>query len=102
MQDHLKGAGQDPAFLLNDEEDDREQVAVLRRVLELHPATLTMDELIRDMTGGRAREFSEIDAIQRAVRDLAASGLLHPPAEGEMVKPTRPALRYFELTEGGA
>jgi hypothetical protein len=52
-------------------EDDRLQVAVLPQVLELHPATLTMDELIREMTGGGSRDFGEIDAIQRAVRELA-------------------------------
>jgi hypothetical protein len=28
--------------------DDRERAAILRQVLELHPATLTMDELARE------------------------------------------------------
>jgi hypothetical protein len=60
-----------------------------------------MDELIRDMTGGGSREFSEIDPIQRAVRDLAGSGLFHRPGEDEMVRATRAAVRYFELTDGG-
>lgn len=102
MQDHPKGGEVDPAFVTNDVEDDRLQVAVLRLVLELHPATLTMDELIREMTGGGSRDFGEIDAIQRAVRELAGSGLLHRPGEEEKVRPTRTALRYFDLTGGAS
>lgn len=100
MQDHPKGADDDPAFVTNHEEDDREQAAILHRILELHPVTLTMDELIREMIGGRSREFSKIDPIQRAVGELAGSGLLHRPGEDERVQPTRPALRYFDLTGG--
>lgn len=36
MHDHPKGADDDPAITTH-EEDDREQAAVLRQVLELHP-----------------------------------------------------------------
>ncbi len=98
MQEHLKGAGEAPSTTWD--EDDREEAAVLRRVLELHPDTLTRDELVREMTGGGSREFSEFDAIQRAVRDLSAAGLLHRPGEDEAVRPTRAALRFFELSGG--
>jgi formaldehyde-activating enzyme involved in methanogenesis len=90
-----------PKCLTTDEEDKREQAAVLRRVLEIHPQTLTQDELIRDLTGG-SKEFGEIDAVQRAVRELAAAGLLHPPGADGIVRPTRAALRYFELSERAA
>ena len=100
MQDHPKGGEDDPAFVTNDVEDDRLQVAVLRLVLEFHPATLTMDELVREMTGGGTRDFSEFDAIQRGVRELAGTGLLHRPGEDEMVHPTRAAVRHSELTGG--
>lgn len=34
-------------------------------------------------------------------RDLAGSGLLHRPGEGEMVRPTRTALRFDDLWERG-
>jgi len=98
MQDHPKGAGEDPALTTNDE-DDREQAAMLRLVLEHHPATLTLDELVKEMTGGGSRAFSDFDATQRAVRDLAGSGLLHRPGEDEMVRPTRTALRFYDLWE---
>jgi hypothetical protein len=98
MQDHPKGAGEDPALITNDE-DDREQAAILRLVLEHHPATLTLDELVKEMTGGGSRTFSDFDATQRAVRDLAGSGLLHRPGEDEMVRPTRTALRFYDLWE---
>lgn len=84
-------------------EDEREQAAILRLVLELHPeAPLTQVELIRELTGGGSRAFSEFDAVQRAVRDLAGSGLLHRPGEDDMVRPTRAALRYFDLSGGAS
>ena len=97
MQDHPKGAGDGPA-ITNWEEDDREQWALLRQVLELHPTTLTRDELIRELNGGRPREFCEVDRVERAIRELAGTGLLHRPGEEEMVNPTRSALRFFELS----
>jgi len=98
MQDHPKGAGEAPSITTYDE-DEREQAAILRQVLELHPARLTIDELVREMTGGGTRDFSELDAIQRAVRDLSGSGLLHRPGEDETVRPTRAAVRLYDLWE---
>ena len=100
MQDHPKGGEDDPAFVTTHDADDREEAAVLRRVLELDPTVLTMDELVRDQTGGGTRDFAEFDATQRAVRDLAGSGLLHRPGEDETVRPTRAALRFSELIGG--
>ncbi|HEX3041036.1 MAG TPA: hypothetical protein VHP56_02985 [Solirubrobacterales bacterium] len=97
MHDHPKGAG-DPALTTHDE-DDREEAAALRLVLELHPAGLTLDELNRELTGGGSRDFSELDATRRAVRDLAGSGLLHRPGEDEVVRPTRAAVRLYDLWE---
>lgn len=91
MHDHPKGAGDGPAITTYDE-DDREQAAILRQVL-VHPATLTMDELVREMTGGGTRDFSDFDAVQRGVRELAGTGSLHRPGEDEMVHPTRAAVR---------
>jgi hypothetical protein len=84
------------------DEDEREQRAVLRFVLELYPATLTQDELLRELTGGGFPGHSESDAIWRAIRDLAASGLLHSLGEDEMLRPTRAAMRYWELTGGAS
>jgi len=98
MQDHHKGARDERAITTYDE-DDHQEAAILRQVLELHPATLTMDELVREMTGGGTREFAEFDAIQRAVRELAAGGLLHRPGEDEIVRPTRAAVRFYDLWE---
>lgn len=76
--------------------DDRDQAAVLREVLSLHPQALTLDELIREMTAA-SPEFEGRDRIERAVRDLVAVGLLH--REGERVMPTRAAARFYELEE---
>jgi hypothetical protein len=99
MQDHSKGAKADRTITTWDE-DDREQWALLRQVLELHPATLTQDELVRELNGGRPREFCEVDRVERAIRELAGTGLLHSPGEDEIVRPTRSALRFFELSGG--
>lgn len=89
-----------PKCLTTFDEDEREQGAVLRQVLELHPEALTLDELIREITAGGSREFADVDAVRRAVRDLAATGLFHRLGEDELVRPTRAAVRFFELTGG--
>jgi hypothetical protein len=88
-----------PECLTTHDEDEREEAAVLRRVVEIYPETLTQDELIRELTGGRSKAYPEADAVQRAVRDLAAAGLLHRPSEDEVVRPTRAAVRLYDLWE---
>lgn len=93
--------GADRRFRRNHEEDDVLEWAVLGLVFDFHPDAFTKDELLREMTQGGSTEFSEVDANERAVRDLAAAGLLHPLlGDGEFVRPTRAALRFFELVEG--
>lgn len=82
-------------------EDDRDQRTVLQQVLYLHPTSLMQVELGRELTGAGLLSVPDNDALDRAVRDLAGTGLLHPPCEGGMVRPTRAALRYFELSGGG-
>lgn len=82
-------------------EDDRQQAAVLRQVLEHHPDVLTRAELIREMAGASSKGFGDVDAVERAIRDLGRTGLLHLAAgEEDVVRPTRAAVRYFELTGG--
>jgi hypothetical protein len=76
--------------------DLRDQAAVLRHVLYLHPQALTLEELARELTAA-APEFTEGDRIKRAVRDLIAGGLLH--RVGDVVLPTRAAARFYELEE---
>lgn len=77
-------------------EDESVESAVLRQLLDLHPTRLTLEELLREVSGGRG-SFSEHDAIERAVRDLTAVGLLHQGEE--FVAPTRAALRFNELQD---
>jgi predicted transcriptional regulator len=79
----------------NRDEDEAVESAVLRQLLDLHPAQLTLEELRREMGGDR--EFAERDAVERAVRDLAAVGLVHRGAE--FVTPTRAALRFSDLLD---
>lgn len=77
-------------------EDAMYQRAVLELVLEVHPAQLTEVELIREATTD-AESFTRDDRIERAVRDLVRTGLLH--RSGDFVLPTRPALYVNELWE---
>jgi hypothetical protein len=77
-------------------EDEGVESAVLRQLLDLHPTQLTLSELRREM-GGAPDSFAERDALERAVRELTAAGLLHEG--GEFVVPTRAALRFDELLE---
>lgn len=77
-------------------EDESVESAVLRQLLDLHPTRLTLDELMREVAGGRGG-FAERDAVERAVRELTATGLLH--RADEFVMPTRAALRFSELLD---
>jgi len=79
----------------NEGVDVRLEAVVLQRVLDLHPAGITVDELARDLTGAKDG-FAARDGIERAIDELTRSGLLHPVADG-FVAPTRPAVRIGEL-----
>jgi hypothetical protein len=77
-------------------EDEAVESAVLQQLLDLHPTRLTLDELTREF-GARSSDFAAHDAVERAVRDLTAAGLLHRGEE--FVAPTRAALRFNELLD---
>jgi hypothetical protein len=76
-------------------QDVKDRARVLREVLDLYPETLTLDELVRELTIDSV-EFEERDRVQRAVRDLIAGGLIH--RVGDLVLPTRAAVNFHELT----
>jgi predicted transcriptional regulator len=77
-------------------EDEAVESAVLHQLLDLHPARLTLEELKRQM-GADRESFADRDALERAVRDLAAAGLLY--RQTEFVEPTRAAVRFNELLD---
>jgi hypothetical protein len=79
------------------EEDAAVEAAVLRRLLALHPVQITFAELLRELAV-EPDDFARHDAIERAVHDLAAAGLLH--RRDEFVIPSRAALRFDELLCG--
>ncbi len=79
------------------EEDAATESAVLQQVLALHPALASREELLREL-GGVEADFAQRDAIERAVRDLVAVGLLH--SDGYLVGPTQAALRFDQLVGG--
>jgi hypothetical protein len=93
--------GASQRFQTTYEEDNQLEGAVLRHVLTLHPEiTPSKEELIREMTTG-ATNASSVDAVERAVRDLAAAGLLHSlEGRSQFIRPTRAASRFCELQEG--
>ena len=77
-------------------EDAATESAVLQLALDFHPILVTLPELVRE-AGGETPSFAERDAIERAVRDLTAAGLLH--VQSSFVTPTRAALRFSELLD---
>jgi predicted transcriptional regulator len=76
-------------------EDEGIESVVLQQLLDLHPTRLTIAELRRELGGDR--DFAGRDAVERAVRELVAVGLLHRGEE--FVAPTRAALRFSELLD---
>jgi hypothetical protein len=76
-------------------EDQRDEAAVLMHVVESHPTTLRLSDLIRDLSD--PEEFAERDRIERAVRELVKGGLLFR-CEGAVL-PTRSALYASELLD---
>jgi hypothetical protein len=75
-------------------DDSAIEAAVMRQLLALYPVQLTPDEVVREVAG-EADDFALRDAVERAVRELCAAGLAH--RSGEVVLPTRAALRLDEL-----
>jgi predicted transcriptional regulator len=78
-------------------QDAATESAVLQQLLAIHPTQVTVAELVRELNGPEA-DFAERDAIARAVRDLAGVGLVH--RNGDLLTPTRAALRLAELLDG--
>jgi len=79
----------------NESQDARDQRIVLTRVLALHPTHLSLPELALEVCEDPG-DFTEGDALARAVRDLAAAGLLR--MSGRVVMPTRAALHFDSLS----
>ncbi len=70
---------------------------MLRQLLAIHPVQVTFGELLREVAD-EPTDFAQRDAVERAVRDLAAVGLLH--RNEDFVLPSRAALRFDELLGG--
>jgi hypothetical protein len=77
-------------------EDKATEAAVLRHLLALYPVQLTRKELEREVAGGNG-DFALVDAVERAVCELVAAGLVH--RNGDVVLPSRAAMRFYELLE---
>lgn len=79
-------------------QDLHDQGVVLTHVLALYPASLRLRELIAEVTAGSA-DFEPGDRYSRAVTDLIGVGLLFEV--GELIAPTRAAVRVHELAAAG-
>jgi hypothetical protein len=79
------------------DEDAMIESAVLAQLLALHPMQVTFEELLREVAG-QPEDFGQRDAVERAVRDLAAAGLVH--RGDDFVVPSRAAVRFDELLGG--
>ena len=89
MQDKAKAARSNAA------EDTLDERAVLAHVVESHPTTLRLSDLIRDLSD--REDFAERDRVEWAVRELVKGGLLFR-CEGAVL-PTRAALYAFDLLD---
>ena len=76
-------------------EDRRDEGAVLRHVVETHPATLRLSGLIHELSDDES--FGGRDRIERAVRELVKGGLLFR-CEG-VILPTRQSLYLWQTLE---
>jgi hypothetical protein len=76
-------------------EDRRDEGAVLRHVVETHPGTLRLSDLIRELSDDNG--FGGRDRIERAVRELVKGGLLFR-CEG-VILPTRQSLYLWQTLE---
>ena len=54
-------------------DEEQAEQAVLALLLEVHPALLSVDEVLRELTD-RPDDFAPRDRVNNAVRDLAAAG----------------------------
>jgi hypothetical protein len=68
---------------------------MLSLLLEEHPAQLSVDEVVREMTD-RPDDFAARDLVEIAVRSLVGSGLAH--RHGTFVFATRAAVRFDQLS----
>ena len=84
--------------LTNEGDDARIESALIQRVLDLRPARLTDEELIRDLAGEDA-DFGARDGVERAIRELSGAGLLRRGDDG-LITPTRAAIHFGELLGG--
>lgn len=75
-------------------QDTAIESVVLRQLLALHPIQLSVGDLSREISG-ETSDFAQADAIERAIRELAAAGLVHHM--DSLVIPSRAALRLDEL-----
>jgi hypothetical protein len=89
MQDKGRRAADNAA------EDRRDEGAVLRHVVETHPTTLRLSDLLRELAD--PDDFSRRDAIERAVRELVAGGALFRC--GGALLPTRQSLYLWDILE---
>jgi hypothetical protein len=84
-------AREDPIRVSDEEQAEQ---AVLALLLDVHPAQLSIDEVVRELTD-RPDEFAPRDRVNNALRDLAAAGLVH--RHGAFVFASRAAVRFEDL-----
>jgi hypothetical protein len=88
--------GEGPNASPNQTDDLRAQRIVLTHVLALHPSSLTVPDLVREISAGSA-DFAEGDSIERAIRDLTGIGLLN--CAGGLIAPSHAAVRFDALLD---
>ena len=75
-------------------DEEQAEQAVLALLLDVYPAQLSIDEVVRELTD-RPDDFAPRDRVNNALRDLAAAGLVH--RHGAFVFASRAAVRFEDL-----
>jgi hypothetical protein len=76
-----------------EQEDLTLQSSVINLLFQKHPVQLTLGEVVGEIVTDPA-DFAQLDAVERAVRDLAKGGVVH---RGEFIVPTRTAFLCRDL-----
>jgi hypothetical protein len=80
-----------------DEADRGFQASLLAHLLYLHPAQLTVEEIVREFAND-PEDFEQRDQVERAVDDLVRAGLLH--RNGQFAVPALAAVHFDGLELG--
>lgn len=71
--------------------------ALLLEIMKSHPRCLTVSELV-DQIASDSGDYSEVETVRTAIRELRQTGLVRYCDDDELVEPTQAALHVHTLS----